>query len=310
MFSVVETILWEASLILSLLLSSFVVTAADSNKSVFYKYENYDKAMTHVIYGNGYSKNMGWGFSLSQTKVKFDQNLSTGGVNSLTDTQNMISGGVSYRSLDTGWSAGLGYSVGRSTEEDLTLHGPTANAGYHINAWTFDASLSSFEYKQDFSTPDRTSKVVTPTVGQSLIRQNSLRLGANWLVDETIDIYLAFTKYKYSKNINEFTQYLDIYDGNTNLLAGLQNQFSAFNDNVINLKTKLKIEEWDITYSLLRAVSATNDKVTLFHTIEFSHGFAEQWTAYGGVGLANTEAQAAVKSRSVNYFFVGVGKGF
>lgn len=312
-----------AKLILTLLafLSSFSVlssialaagesSGSASHSSVFYKYENYDKAKTHVIYGNGYGKNIGWGFSLSQTRVKFDQNLSTGGVNSLTDTQNMMSGGMSYQFPDTSWSVGLNYSLGRSPEENLTLHGPTASLGYNKGEWTFDASLSSVEYSQSLTTADRTSKVVTPTTGTNSIRQNSLRLGMNWVVDESIDIYLSFTKYRYSKNLDDFIHYLDIYDGNTNLLAGLQNQFSAFNDNVVNLKTKLEIEEWDITYSLLRAVSATNDKVTLFHTIEFSHDFADQWVAYGGAGLANTEAQAAVKSKSVNYFFAGVGKGF
>lgn len=287
----------------------FLMGSVSWSASFNYKYESFGRAKTNIFYGYGEKKDWRWGFSLARTLVKFDQ-VSGGAVNTLSDTQNFIEGGATYTLPETGWRFGLNYNYARSPEENLTSKGPTVSARYHFDDWSLDAAISSFGMTQEFSTPTRTSFVSKPISGTNDIRQNIFHLGADWRADEILNLYLGWNKYHYSRNVTEFTRYLDFYDSNNALLYGLQNQLSSFNDNTLNLKAKTFIEDWDIVYSLMRAVSATNNAETLSHTIELSHTLFDIIRANAGFGLSSTEGKGTVAGRSANYFFFSLGTAF
>lgn len=283
---------------------------AFADSSFNFSFQSYGSARTQTIYGYGHQGDVSWGFSLSQTRLKFDQPVGTT-KNALTDVQNFISGGVNYHFPNSKWTLGLGLDYGKSPEENLSFFGPSLKAEYrHDEAWHFDLEVGSLNYVINFSDPSRTTKVVKPVSGSTDVHQSSFRLGAKWKLDEAIGFYAAYTKYAYSRPINDFVRYLDSYDGSSNLLSGLQNELSAFNDNSFLFKTFLDIDKYDITYTLLRAVSATNSVSTLFHIVEIAYPINSYFKFAGGAGLSTTDAQDSVRATSTSFYFLGGSAGF
>lgn len=318
------------ALVLASLSASSASASSESRFSVGYNFENYGPAKTHQVsmmgsgfdFANGWtsSDRWSWHLALATTRVKFTPLVM--GVGELEERQSFFNAGFSYLLPGDRWSFGFDYRGGRSVEEQLSYHGPKGFIQYvFADRWSASLDVASFQFMKKFEGDGgRVFKSGKPLEGEESRRQNFFEFGVSWQMEKWMQFSLSATRYSYSSEMRDFLRFLDIYHESTNLLVGLQNPLSAFNDRKLHFTTSMTVDEWLITYELNRFVALLEDAVTLSHTLALKHDLdlsglfgefgSRGFRGFGGAGLATVDRQLHAGAKGVNFWFLGLSKSF
>lgn len=164
-------------------------------------------------------KNVGWNWNLAYTYSK-QTTPATASASEITDVSSQFVGGFGYKK---DWESGFGLTYSVTPAEDLHDVGPNAYLGYTFKfgqkgdegsfqpSLRVKGSLADLSYTEDFThekKPPRNPLAKRPLASES-INQFDWALETDYNALEWLTPKLTFTKYHYSKNVNEFLNALD-----------------------------------------------------------------------------------------------------
>ena len=298
-------------------LALFTIVLAFTNQAsatgyiLGYSHENFGPAKTgDLMFGLVDEKGRGdLAITLRNSRLKFDP-LGTATVSKLDEKQYFFLFKFNAVIPDTNWVLGFNYDAGQSLEERLYYKGPTGSVSYKYEKFGFRFDAATFQFLQKFDNDYRVVKSSKPTAGEEKIRQDAFTLGARWQMEEWLGFSVSATRYHYSSDVKAYAQNLESFHGTSNLLSGLQNPLSAFNEKAFRFTTDVVLEGWLVNYELRRSLRAVKNVVNLYHSILLNYSLPDQWKVFGGSGLSTTEKQVHVGAKSVNSYMLGFTKQF
>ncbi|MBC7691962.1 MAG: hypothetical protein H7222_09340 [Methylotenera sp.] len=175
------------------------------------------------------------------------------------------------------------------------------------------ANFGSLAYQQESAATAGTAtpvkrngrKTRLPANTPNSITQSSFGLDASWSCLDWLSLNASFMKYRYSKNINTFLQYLDSPLAARTGGSGFSSTVGSFPESMTVVGTTLSPTDfWDVDLSAALSHAASGQSETKAVKILANRDLGKHWRLGGGVERSTSELVAeTIGHLSIGYLF-------
>lgn len=275
-----------------------------------------------------------YGWSLSADRSRSETTNSSG--SAITDNTTDLAAGIGVE-MPSQFRSGASFNYSTTPEENLKSSGFTVSAGYTYNFnelstgpaatkpvmtagdapdmqesreaspsgnefspyLAADLNYESLDYVQTFeANPPRLPQGPSrPTSGKNTINQKFTQVTLKLKPYRWVRFKVSYTKYSYSRDVNDFLQFLDTHDLLGKVSAGFSSALSGFYDNTVLVGVTLfPSSDWEIAASRSTSKVISDSSLSTTDKLAVYWNFAEAWRL--GVGASVSKSNTAGSASS------------
>jgi hypothetical protein len=252
-----------------------------------------------------------WDLSYTHSIVDFKD--TSGQV--LSDTSHTVTLGSSLRTHDN-WSFGGDFNYSKTPEENLQSTGVIFSLGkrYPIKSlgdddfdpyvgWELSAGYDN--YTQTFTREVRRKAGATPRpqTGKDEILRSTGKIAVSAGPWEWLAMKVAYSKFSFNKNVNDFLQYLDVHQAIGKASSGFEDALSGFYDNTLTESIYFYLTEtWEFDLEHSQSTVAADKSTATYDRATLLWDMTDKWTVSLGVEQDRSSVTTLVESTSTSIF--------